>query len=68
METPQELVEGINALVLEAEKVVAAAATSSTEQTPAQEATAAMESEENKSCVRGNDGRCPSAAHHGERY
>ena len=62
MVTPQELVEGINALVLEVEKVVAAAATSSNEQTPAHEATAAVESEENKSCVRGNDGKCPSAA------
>jgi hypothetical protein len=62
MVTPQELVEGINALVLEVEKVVAAAATSSNEQTPTQEATAAVEFEENKSCVRGNDGKCPSAA------
>ena len=62
METPQELVESINALVLEVEKVVAAAATSSTEQTPSQEATAAVESEENKPCARGNDGKCPSAA------
>jgi hypothetical protein len=62
MATPQKLIEGINALVLEVEKVVAAAATSSNEQTPAYEATAAVESEENKSWVRGNDGKCLSAA------
>jgi hypothetical protein len=61
MVTQRQLVEGINALVLEVEKAVAAAA-SSTEQIPAQEATAAVESEENKSSIRGNDGKYPSAA------
>jgi len=66
MATPQELVEGINTLVLEVEKVVAAEETPSTEQILAAEDTAAEESEENKSYVRGYNGKHSSSPEHEE--